>query len=371
MKITSFEYRDHAIEWTLERIEFNSLTLLVGASGVGKTRILQALLHLKKIARGASLNGVQWQVQFSNNGNSYEWSGLFENKGFFYDEDDKDKPSIENEKLYINDELIVDRNDEGIIFNNEKTVKLSQKESMLSLLKEEEQIKVIHTEFSKIFFDFNPNIEGEINRFIVDNKAFSFKHHKYTDLINIRNSDENLKVKLYLIYLNVPTTFEEIKNAFIDVFPYVEDLRMEILKVPNMSIPLIQIQIKEMGIENWIDQRKLSSGMYRTLMHIAELYLCADGTIILIDEFENSLGINCIDDITNSIVTHNRNLQFIMTSHHPYIINNIDLNNWKILTRKAGMVKNYNASQLNLGKSKHEAFTQLINLDKYLDGVEL
>ena len=111
--------------------------------------------------------------------------------------------------------------------------------------------------------------------------------------------------------------------------------------------------------------------MYRTLFHIAELYLCADGTIVLIDEFENSLGINCIDDITDSIVTYTGDLQFIITSHHPYIINNISLDNWKVIFRKAGVVKNYNATQLNIGKSKHEAFTQLINLDMYSDGVEI
>ena len=70
-------------------------------------------------------------------------------------------------------------------------------------------------------------------------------------------------------------------------------------------------------------------------------------------------------------MTEKRDLQFIITSHHPYIINNINLNNWKIITRKAGVIKNHNASQLNIGKSKHEAFTQLINLDEYSDGIEL
>jgi hypothetical protein len=39
-------------------------------------------------------------------------------------------------------------------------------------------------------------------------------------------------------------------------------------------------------------------------MLISELYLCADGTLILIDEFENSLGINCIEEVTRSIVSH-------------------------------------------------------------------
>ena len=382
MRISTFEYTDHAVEWVLEHIEFNALTLLVGASGVGKTRILKALLNLKKIANGSSLNGLQWKVKFSINNNSYEWIGKFENKGLLGEsmfsgdkKTDKDKPSIEIEKLYINEDSIIDRNEDGIFFNGVKTVKLSQKESVISLLKEEDQIKDIHSEFLKILFDDGSKNEHEVLS-IIFNEEKDSNHSKYSDLDSIRNSDEILKRKLYLTFLNIPEKFEDIKNSFIDVFPYVENLKIEPLENSRKNISKIFeeipfIQIKEHGIKNWIDERKLSSGMYRTLMHIAELYLCADGTIILIDEFENSLGINCIDEITRSIVTEKRDLQFIITSHHPYIINNINLNNWKIITRKAGVIKNHNASQLNIGKSKHEAFTQLINLDEYSDGIEL
>jgi len=383
MKITSFEYTDYAVEWMLESINFSSLTLLVGASGVGKTRILKAILHLKKIARGASLNGVQWKVKFSIDADSYEWSGLFENKGFLSEsifddsdnEDEKDRPNIESEKLYINDAFVIDRTRDGIYFNGAKTVKLSQKESVVSLLKEEDQLKAVHYGFSKILFDDSAKEEHGLFKLIFNDEETS-KKNKYKDLNSIRNSDETIRSKLYLTYSNAPEQFEEIKNSFIDVFPYVEDLKIERIKNSDERMPRVLreipfIQIKEVGIHNWIDERKLSSGMSRTLMHIAELYLCTDGTIILIDEFENSLGINCIDEITNSIVTYKRELQFIITSHHPYIINNISLANWKVITRKAGVVKNYNTTQLNLGKSKHEAFTQLINHDKYSDGVEL
>jgi predicted ATPase len=126
-----------------------------------------------------------------------------------------------------------------------------------------------------------------------------------------------------------------------------------------------------MGVQTWIHEFQLSSGMSLSLQYIAELYLCADNTVILIDEFENSLGINCIDAITDSIVAQKRDLQFILTSHHPYIINNINPENWKIIARKGGSVRNYNAEQLDIGKSKHAAFTQLINLDEYADGIEI
>ncbi len=383
MKISSFEYKDYTVNWVLEPIQFKALTLIVGASGVGKTMILKAILDLKRITQGKALKGVAWCIHFTTQDKSaFVWSGEFENKGLSNksifgfspdeDEDEKDKPYILYEKLYINDILIIDRNTDGILFNGVKTVKLSNKESVINLLKEEDQIKRVHEEFGKILFDDGTREGHDVNLFF-EGKA---KLKKYSDIESIRNSSENLHAKLYLAYNNANSEFEQIKKAFMDVFPYIENLKMESLDLNDEEVPSIFketpfIQIKEQGIANWIDERKISSGMRRTLMRIAELYLCADGTVILIDEFENSLGINCIDEVTNSIVSYKRNLQFVMTSHHPYIINNINSANWKVVTRKAGVVKNFDASALNIGKSKHEAFTQLINLDKYSDGVEV
>jgi AAA15 family ATPase/GTPase len=130
------------------------------------------------------------------------------------------------------------------------------------------------------------------------------------------------------------------------------------------------IQIKEKGVNNWIFQNNISSGMLKTLIHISELYLSPEGTVILIDEFENSLGINCIDVVTDLLV-ENRNIQFILTSHHPYIINNIGMEHWKIVTRKGGVVTVIDAKDLNLGKSRHQAFMQLINLEEYSEGIKV
>ena len=118
-----------------------------------------------------------------------------------------------------------------------------------------------------------------------------------------------------------------------------------------------------------VTQFRVSSGMFRTLIHIAELYLVPAGTLILIDEFENSLGVNCIDELTDRIMSSGRELRFIITSHHPYIINNIDFKHWKLITRTAGTVKALAPETLNLGKSKHDAFIQLLNLEQFQDGI--
>ena len=102
--------------------------------------------------------------------------------------------------------------------------------------------------------------------------------------------------------------------------------------------------------------------MLRTIVHLSDIFLSNDGSVILIDEFENSLGINCIDILTDDLIHENKNLQFIATSHHPYIINNIPYEYWKIVTRKGGHINIRNASDYHLGKSKQEAFLQLTKI---------
>jgi predicted ATPase len=380
MNIQSFIYKDNAVEWQLEPITFKPLTLLVGASGVGKTRILQAILNLKKIVKGASLNGIEWNIKFSTRLSHYEWQGCFENKGFYPEPTDDsffdniNLPRIENEKLVINEQVIIERNADGICFNGVKTVKLPQTKSVIYLLKEEEQIKAVFDEFVKIIEENNNRDNAETFAVTTLNGELEVLLKKYPSLDSIRNSFESLKVKLYLSYQNEKEVFEKIKNAFLDIFPYVKNIKMELVEFNDKNLSprfreALFFQIKEKGVNHWIDDRSISSGMYRALMLISELYLCADGTLILIDEFENSLGINCIEEVTRSIVSHQRNLQFIITSHHPYIINHINFANWKLITRKAGIVKGTDATTFNLGKSKHQAFTQLINLDEYIEGV--
>jgi predicted ATPase len=383
MYIKSLIYENQSTDWKLELIEFKPLTLLVGVSGVGKTQILKALLNLKRISRGNSLNGLKWEIYFkSSTEHDYKWRGAFENKGFISeiiselvdDENEKDRPHIEYEQLFIDGELIVDRNRDGISFNGIKTVKLSHQESVVSLLKEEDQIKDIHEEFKKILFDNNAGDSSRFEKFGFDTEIKS-KSKKYKNLQSIRNSDENIKTKLCLLYKNQKKSFEEIVTAFIDIFPHVESVKIEPISNDNKKLPIFFreipfIQIKEKNVSHWIEEFKMSSGMLRTLIHIAELYLCADDTVILIDEFENSLGINCINQITHSILASDRNLQFIITSHHPYIINDIDISHWKIVTRKGGIVTAIDAEKFGIGKSKHQAFTQLANLTAFAEGID-
>lgn len=184
----------------------------------------------------------------------------------------------------------------------------------------------------------------------------------------------SIRIKLLVASrLKNKALFQSIKNRYIDIFPQVEDIRI-VRQTASRDLSHMMdeymIQIKERGVTEWIPQQDISSGMLRSLMQICEIYLCPEGSVLLMDEFENSLGVNCIDELTNDILSAKRNVQFILTSHHPYIINNIPYQNWKIVTRKGGKVTVKNASDYRIGESKHDYFMQLLQLEEFSNGVD-
>jgi predicted ATPase len=70
MKINSFKFKNNSQNWYLEETYFDNLNLLVGASGVGKTRILKALYLICNVAQGEvqMLEDVEWSIEFSHLG---------------------------------------------------------------------------------------------------------------------------------------------------------------------------------------------------------------------------------------------------------------------------------------------------------------
>lgn len=386
MKINSLSFFDTDTKWNLSRVEFKSLTLLVGASGVGKTQILESILKLRAIVKGKSISGTKWEIDFTTlDGSNYVWKGEFEQTGKSIlriksddeKEEDDNNPKINHEELYLNTKKIINRDANKIIFDGQKTVKLAQDKSVMNLLKEEDLISPAFQGFQRIIFSDQVESKRRPQRFNPDFITKERILQKYKTIESIRESDENIITKLYLAYNNAEDIMHSITERFIDIFPFVTEIKIAPLEfedgdnTPSILREIPFIQIKEKNVEDWVIQPQISSGMYRTLMHLSELYLCSEGSIILIDEFENSLGVNCIDELTVDLQTSShRNLQFIITSHHPYIINQINFKNWKLVTRKGSQVVTREANDLiDFNKSKQQAFIQLTQLEEFTTGI--
>ena len=374
MRIKKVAFWDNELEWRFEPIYFSNLALLVGISGVGKTQILKGILGLREIANGASLNGLAWDITFSTVKNvEYRWQGEFETKKNFSMisneiEEEINKFRIVREHLLKEENVIIERTPNDIIFKGNKTPKLSPFQSVVEILNQEEDISPVQQGFNKIIYSDNSRSSNGI--YAIPIRVLSIIKDNIA-LEDIQASNIPILLKLALIARHYPDVFTKIKSKFIEIFHQVEDVKIEAIENnENPSFPNFSLQIKETGINDWIFQNNISSGMLKTLILISELYLSPEGTLILIDEFENSLGVNCIDVVTD-LLWENRNIQIILTSHHPYIINNISMEYWKIVTRKGGVVTVTDAKNLNLGKSRHQAFTQLINLEEYNEGIKV
>lgn len=368
MQIKKLEYYDDEYKWKLAEVDFlPNLNLLVGVSGVGKTRILRAIYSLKSIANGASLNGVKWNVCFiADNELEYTWSGEFETREstISIDESSEENEQVKliMEKLVCNNEnVLIERKDSEIILNGNKTPKLSPFESVVELLKQEDKIAPVKESLDKIILADSGSVDRAWRL-----PVSIFKKFEKASLSALQESGLPVPIKLSILYRILPEEFNKIKEAFISVFPNILDIKVEIIKDDNIPIALSKllkeattVSIREKGVKDWIEN--ISSGMLKTLMYISELYLAPENCIILIDEFENSLGVNCLDNVTE-LVLDNKKLQFIITSHHPYIINNVSPAYWKIVTRKAGLVTVKDPEEFHISESRQKAFIDLINV---------
>jgi predicted ATPase len=360
-------------KWTLEETHFDVFNLLVGASGVGKTRILEALLLLRDIATGGDLlnqledeSRLTWEVKFGEEKSAefFTWAGSL----FVREIKSANALIFEYESISQGSKSLATRRDGGIFVGGLGIPKLNPSDSLVSLLREESSIEPIFHSFSGIFDSEHETFEDGFSSEGV------YDLSKFDTLAELRNSSECFRSKLWWLFNNREKSdlFDVIRGKFLEIFPNFKDLSMYSRSFPSHSpdgiVTFVWLEFVEKGTEVELEYDHLASGMKRTLDILGQVHLLPDNSVILIDEFENSLGVNCLSAVTEEILNAGRGLQFIITSHHPYIIGNIDFKHWKIVTRDGGRVTARPALETGIGRSKQERFFQLINLEEFRTG---
>jgi predicted ATPase len=379
MFIKRLSYADEDLRWNLEEIKFDNMTLLVGLSGVGKSKILNSILNLRSIVKGDTvhLGGVTWEVEFISDKGCYIWSGKFDSLNIPYVKtryraqacavstlNANPHPKLLEEKLSKDGEEIFYRDGKKQRFKGMETPKISMERSFCELMVDDEIIADVRKGFLSIFYlDFT----NDLNLLAENANALNFKNPDIKlDTKEVSISDLPLVTKLAYLYIREKDMFNNIKNKFTEIFPYVEDLIFEEDAQKRYYI----LYFKERNV-GYIPQGSLSSGMFKTLLLLTQIELLIDKCIVLVDEAENSLGLNCIDILTEELRGMLFDDQIVFTSHHPYVINNIPINYWRIVNRKGSTVMVKTAKELDLGNSSHDAFMQLINALEYSRGISL
>lgn len=371
MKIKDFSFSSDSQNWYIEKIYFNELNLLVGASGVGKTRILRALDLICAVAKGKTkkLDDAAWIINFSHLGRDYRWELRAANSIDETFSSDAEQSEILYENLVefkdSSEIAIFRRSSTESSLNNEKLPKLKKTESTIALLSEEESIAPVAEAFKRFMFNETPqqafiSVPFDPNdlRMIKDSKKFPTLQAFKEEAVNTPTV-----FKAYFLQKLFPDEFKKVQDAYIEIFPNVKEIRVEVKPGSSNQYRLL-FEIKEDGLDNWISQNRISSGMFRTLIHLIEILSAPEESVIVIDEFENSLGINCMPELTEFILERSPELQFILTSHHPYIINSIPWTNWQVVSKVKSKIiarKTTDIPELETASSL-DKFTQLIDL---------
>ena len=374
MKIQSFKFSNNKENWHIEEVKFESLNLLVGGSGVGKTRILKALELIRDVALSSNhnLDNLEWSINFSHLGKNYRWelkSSSTKKEEISLNVNESEQTEIVYEKLVRYDDNsemeILFRNDSDSKFNNEKLPKLKRTESAITLLSEEDLIIPVRQAFKQLIFNFETSqrVMFRTNSDIITTTENVLDAINNPSIFKYVFASVPAIIKAFYLQELFPDVFNEIKEYYIDVFPEVKDVRVSSKRDSDGNF-IIFFEIQENGVEDWIPQQRISSGMFRTLIFLVEVTAAPEESVILIDEFENSLGINCMAELTDFILDKSPDVQFILTSHHPYIINNIPWKTWQIVSKYGNEVrvrKSLNIPELNTASSL-DKFTQLVNL---------
>lgn len=401
MKITRFKFDDHGADWHLEETAFDQLNLLVGVSGVGKTKILEALRRVCRLALESGYNPgpIEWHIEFDQEEKTYIWSGqtealpndtLGESETSFTNSRATPIPTrIASERVSEGTSTnLINRSATEFIFQGDPLPRLISTVSAIALLENEKAIAPLRRGLKRALFNKTSErpLRLKTHSFPVSGlghqtdiyKALSksadglLKFKEALAETGLENLSEHATLAAYYLQEAFPGEFAELRDIFTDTFPSVNDVR--VIK-PNHaqsnSTVTLELAIREEGVNAWVMQPDMSSGMLRTLVHVIETFLAPPGSVIVIDEFENGLGVNCLSDVAR-LISKRDDCQIILTSHHPYIINAIPMDAWKLVTRKGGHVRVTSARDIPEMQtaSRLEAFTRLINLPQFEEGIQ-
>ncbi len=388
MRIDSFTFHDRSTGWELGETRFDRFNLLVGLSGVGKTKILRAIEQVRN-ALSPNTPGlpsdVSWTLRFEHEGHQYRWHAVFVEP----DQDKLDEQTrrmnrvgrghgpaafFEQETLDCDGQEVV-RQSGGIFhFKGKEPAKLNSSASALFLF-EEPEIKRAAAGLKRIIDHRllgEPRVLGGLAS--TGAQVFSGLRPGSMTLAAIQQSPySDIMIRAYMLQEALPELWQEVQQSFTSIFATVEDLRIARFDraVEDWTNASLMLLLRERGAKDWIVGPEISAGMRRVLATILGIHLTPDDSVILIDELENSLGKNCLPAIVDLLLERAPQLQYLITSHHPYVINNIPISEWKLVQRRGGTVTVRSARDIPAlqRKSHFDAFDRLLNLPEFDEGI--
>lgn len=368
MYLRKFTFRENAgkkTEWLIDNVSLGEINLVVGENSSGKTRTLNALSDLVSMLRGKGTSAtgpVSYDVQFRNG------------EKFIRYELEYDLRTIQMERLYMGDELVLERGEEGRgLIKYESTpgsifLEFEIPHDQLACYAKRDRlqhpfIEIMHGwAISLRRFDFSGDL-GK-NRFALK----SVHEAKEIDLSITRNS----LVPIISVATKEYPGFKKLVLKDMNKISYaLEDFGIMHFseRYSDADQDRYAVYTTESGLEKQVTQRDMSQGMFRAfsvLVQVNYYILCGNKGFVIIDDIGEGLDFARAKQLVQLLIIKAKEarIQLIMSTNDSFIMNAVDIENWAVIMREGNKISlfNYENSREIFEDFK---FTGLNNFDFY------
>jgi ABC-type multidrug transport system ATPase subunit len=368
MYLQSFTFRENAgqnIEWLIDDVSLGKINLVVGKNSSGKTRTLNALSDLVSMlkGKGTSASGpVSYELLYKNSENLMRY------------ELEYDLETIKMERLYMGDELVLERGEEGRgIIKYESTpgsifLEFEIPHEQLACYAKRDRlqhpfIEIIHGwAISLRRFDFSGDL-GK-SRYALKS-SFEAKEMDWSETTNslvpvINVAGEEHKQFRELVLKDMQQIGYNLEDFGIIHFSE---------RFNNMSQDRFAVYTTETGLDKQVTQRDMSQGMFRAFSVLVQVnYYILNGNkgLVIIDDIGEGLDFTRAKQLVQVLIAKAEasGIQLIMSTNDSFIMNAVDIENWAVIMREGHKISLYNYQN---SKEIFEdfKFTGLNNFDFY------
>ncbi len=368
MYLKNFTFRENAgqkIEWLIDNVSLGEINLVVGKNSSGKTRTLNALTDLVSMLKGQGTRAtgpVTYELIFRNSENFMRYELAF------------DMETIRMERLYMGEELVIERGEDG-----RGVIKYESTPGAIFL-----EFEIPHEQlacYAKRDRLQHPFIEI-IHGWAISLRRFDFSGDLGKTRYALKTAYDSREIDMSLTNNSLVPVITVASEEF-DGFrkAVLEDMNeisyaMEDFGIIHFSERYSQadqdryaVYTTETGLEKQVTQRDMSQGQFRAFSVLVQLnyyILCGYKGFVIIDDIGEGLDFSRAKQLVQLLIRKAgaAGIQLIMSTNDSFIMNAVDIEHWAVIMRDGNKISlfNYENSKEIFEEFK---FTGLNNFDFY------
>jgi energy-coupling factor transporter ATP-binding protein EcfA2 len=362
--ITYVQHKGEPEEWRIKDFSFDDINLVVGKNATGKSRTISVIKALGNLVSGVKLTykSGNYEVIFDKAGEELRY--FLEYK----------ESKVVKEKLQIGSDTRLDRGKDGggkiWAVEEGKDMKFQAPPSELACVSRRDEVQ--HPFFDDLY-KWGKNLRCYLfgTPLGKDYLTVSEKDDKKEDEdLDLKNTNQTVAIFRKGQERYGKNFMENVKADMAKVGYDIDNIRVgppNSLTFTKVTEQLQCILVKESDLKGMTDQNSISQGMFRALSLVIQLnysLLASEPSCILIDDIGEGLDYERSSALIKLLIDKAKKsqVQLIMSTNDRFVMNNVPLEYWSVMTRFPNESKIYNYRN---SKKRFEDFelTGLNNFD--------